>query len=75
MRGAAMQCPKCGGRAYVYATKPAGTLKQRYRQCRICGHRFSTWEEIEDRELRGYESSKKAPAPDLFETANTSKAS
>ena len=66
-----MQCPKCNGRAYVYATKPAGTLKQRYRQCRICGHRFSTWEEIEDRELRGYETSngskKERQAPDLFE--------
>jgi transcriptional regulator NrdR family protein len=65
-----MQCPKCAARAYVYATKPAGTLKQRYRQCRICGHRFSTWEEIEDRELRGYESGKGKPksgkAPDLF---------
>lgn len=70
-----MQCPKCSSRAYVYATKPAGTLKQRYRQCRICGHRFSTWEEIEDRELRGYERSKKAPAPSLFETSDTSKAS
>ena len=61
-----MQCPKCNGRAYVYATKPNGTLKQRYRQCCICGHRFSTWEEIEDRELRGYETAKKAQAPDLF---------
>ncbi len=61
-----MQCPKCNARAYVYATKPAGTLKQRYRQCRICGHRFSTWEEIENRELRGYESNKKPLKADLF---------
>ncbi len=60
-----MQCPKCAGRAYVYATKPAGTLKQRYRQCRICGHRFSTWEEAEDRDLRGYETKPKGGT--LFE--------
>lgn len=65
-----MQCPKCGGRAYVYATKPAGTQKQRYRQCRICGYRFSTWEEIEDRELRSYETGKGAAEPDLFEAAD-----
>lgn len=68
-----MQCPKCGSRAYVYATKPAGTQKQRYRQCRICGHRFSTWEEIEKRELRGYESAKKAQAPDLLAISNGEK--
>lgn len=58
-----MQCPKCGSRAYVYATKPAGTQKQRYRECRICGHRFSTWEEIEQRPLRKY---KKDATADLF---------
>lgn len=53
-----MQCPKCGGRGYCYATKPSGTVKQRYRQCRICGHRFSTWEEIEGRTLRKYEKNR-----------------
>lgn len=61
-----MQCPKCGGRAPCYATKPAGTLKQRYRQCGLCGHQFSTWEEVEDRELRGYETKPKAIEQDLF---------
>lgn len=70
-----MQCPKCSSRAYVYATKPAGTLKQRYRQCRICGHRFSTWEEIEDRDLRGYERTKPkvegGKDPDLFALNDT----
>lgn len=70
-----MQCPKCNGRGYCYATKPAGTVKQRYRQCRICGHRFSTWEEIEDRELRGYETKKIAKAPDLFALTDNTKAS
>lgn len=49
-----MQCPKCGGRALCYATKPVGMLKQRYRKCQICGHRFSTWEEAETRDLRSY---------------------
>jgi len=58
-----MQCPKCGGRGRCYATKPAGEVKQRYRKCQICGHRFSTWEEIEDRDLRKYEKKK---LPDLF---------
>jgi len=66
-----MQCPKCGGRGYCYATKPNGTVKQRYRQCRICGHRFSTWEEIENRDLRGYET--KPQEQDLF-AANHQKA-
>ena len=64
-----MQCPKCGSRAYVYATKPHGETKQRYRQCRICGHRFSTWEEIEKRDLRGYE--KGTGDADLFAKKDT----
>ncbi|MGD9918582.1 MAG: ogr/Delta-like zinc finger family protein [Paenirhodobacter sp.] len=59
-----MQCPKCGGRGYVYATKPNGQVKQRYRQCRICGHRFVTWEEVEDREIRSF---KKTAPRGLFE--------
>lgn len=61
-----MQCPECGGRGYVYATKPEGSVKQRYRQCRICGHRFSTWEEIEDRKLRPYRGRREAGSEDLF---------
>lgn len=59
-----MQCPKCGGRGYCYATKPLGKVKQRYRECRICGHRLSTWEEPEDRELRKY--TPKAKQGELF---------
>ena len=66
-----MQCPKCGGRGYCYATKPTETVRQRYRECRMCGHRFSTWEEIDGRELRGYET--KPPPADLF-GKNTEKA-
>lgn len=66
-----MQCPKCGGRAHCYATKPTGTLKQRYRRCQICGHKFSTWEEVESRQLRSYEKSK---APDMFDNKNDGKA-
>lgn len=58
-----MQCPKCGGGARCYATKPNGILKQRYRRCLICGHKFSTWEEIEDREIRQYNTDK---GRDLF---------
>lgn len=63
-----MQCPECGSRAYVYATKPHGETKQRYRECRICGHRFSTWEEIERRALRGYE---RRAQPSLFANDET----
>lgn len=47
----------------VYGTKPHGETKQRYRKCRICGHRFSTWEEIEDRPIRAYKARETA---DLF---------
>ena len=61
-----MQCPKCGGRGYCYATKPAGTVKQRYRECRICGHRFSTWEEAENRTLRRYAKKQTTNQPGLF---------
>lgn len=70
-----MQCPKCGGRGYCYATKPAGTVKQRYRQCRICGHRFSTWEEIEDRDLRSYERRQKPAEQSLFDVIEKKEAS
>lgn len=59
-----MQCPKCGGKALVYGGRSHGTVRQRYRKCRICGHRYSTWEEIEDRTLRSYE--KKTEPKDLF---------
>lgn len=69
-----MHCPKCGGRGYCYATKPAGTVKQRYRQCRICGHKFCTWEEIEDRELRGYKAKDKPQVVDLFAVTDGQKA-
>ena len=50
-----MKCPECGGRTICYATKPVGALKQRYRRCPGCGYRFSTWEQIEDRDLRDYD--------------------
>lgn len=63
-----MQCPKCGGRGMCYATKPNGTVKQRYRQCRICGHRFVTWEEVEDRDVRNFKTARKA---DLFGNHDT----
>ncbi len=61
-----MQCPKCGGRGMCYATKPEGTVKQRYRKCRICDHRFTTWEEIDERAVREYEAKPKALTHDLF---------
>ncbi len=64
-----MECPNCGGRGYCYATKPAGTVKQRYRKCRMCGHKFSTWEEVEDRKLRPYRNKQKSL--DLFQTTES----
>lgn len=59
-----MQCPKCGGKGLCYGTKDHGETKQRYRRCRICDHRWSTWEEREDREIRAY--SRKEITHDLF---------
>lgn len=68
-----MQCPKCGGRSRVYATKPHGTQKQRYRQCTMCGHRFSTWEEAEARDLRPFK--RRVTEPDLFGNTGEKEAS
>ena len=34
--------------------------------CRICGHRFTTWEEIDPREVRGYQSNKEQKTTDMF---------
>lgn len=59
-----MQCPKCGGKSLVYGGRSHGAVRQRYRRCRICDHRYSTWEEIENRTLRKYE--RKAVRADLF---------
>lgn len=70
-----MQCPKCGGKTLVYGGRSHGEVRQRYRKCRICNHRHTTWEEIEDRELRGYETKKIAKAPDLFALTDDAKAS
>ncbi|MFS4437867.1 hypothetical protein ACMA5I_06615 [Paracoccaceae bacterium GXU_MW_L88] len=60
-----MRCPKCNGRGMAYGTKAHGETTQRYRRCRICGHKFSTWEEREDREIREYR--RKDNTPPLFE--------
>ena len=57
-----MECPKCGGFGACYGTKGHGAAKQRYRQCQRCGHKWSSWEEREDREIRAYGPPK--PAPD-----------
>lgn len=53
-----MQCPECGGKSLVYGGRDYGTQRQRYRRCRICNHRFATWEEREDRALRPYKTKK-----------------
>lgn len=60
-----MRCPECGGRSRVYSTRPSDQVKQRYRECRLCGHRFVSWEETDDRSVRSY--TRRAPAQgDLF---------
>ena len=50
-----MRCPECGGHGVVYGGQSVGTSRQRYRRCKTCGHRWSTWEEIEDRAVRPHE--------------------
>ena len=52
-----MECPKCGGFGHCYGTRGYSVGKQRYRKCKECGHRWSSWEEREDRDIRAYGSS------------------
>lgn len=38
-------CPECGCRHHdTYGTKKIGTRVMRYRECRHCGQRFTTYE-------------------------------
>ena len=60
-----MRCPKCGSIGYCYATKDHGSTKQRYRVCRTCGARFTTYEEPQNRAIRKYE--RKKTTGDLFD--------
>lgn len=62
-----MECPKCQAPAKVYTTKPHGSVKQRYRKCSACGHRFATWEEPDGRVIRDYVKAKPEQGPGLFD--------
>ncbi len=60
-----MQCPNCGGRGRVNGTNDYGTTVQRYRRCPICDHRWRTWEEKDDHQVRA-KAGKKIAQNDLF---------
>jgi len=50
------RCPKCEGRAICYKSmQQAGEVK-RYRRCKMCGHRFITYEAKSDLAIREYKS-------------------
>ena len=48
-----MKCTLCGGKVYVVETEPRKhVLVWRRRACRVCGHRFTTYEvSVEDYSL------------------------
>ena len=61
-----MQCPKCGSaRTRVTSTFNHGSVMQRYRLCKTCGHRWKAWEEADPAPVRAKRPST-AQAPDLF---------
>ena len=47
-----MQCPECGGRGRVKGTLDFGATVQRYRRCPLCDHRWRTWEEKDQHQVR-----------------------
>lgn len=60
-----MKCPKCGSPTAVLDTRDKGEWERR-RQCKSCGHRFSTVEIVRD-DLRRIRL--KANAPDNYKIA------
>ena len=61
-----MQCPKCGGRGRVTCTLKHETAVQRYRRCKMCDHRWKTWEEKDPAKVRARKSSARRQENDLF---------
>lgn len=49
-----MQCPECGGKGRVTSTFNHGLTLLRYRQCRLCNHKWKAWEEIDPNAVRKY---------------------
>lgn len=48
-----MKCPLCGKDSQVVESRPSedGSTIRRRRMCKVCGHRFTTYERLEDRPL------------------------
>ena len=40
-----MRCPNCQCDSVVYGTAQVGAVRQRYRLCRDCGHRWKSYED------------------------------
>lgn len=60
-----MDCPVCGKYGKTYASKPLGAVKIRYRQCEGCGHKYRTFEEIDDNPVvRGHKKIPRYPLVD-----------
>lgn len=61
-----MQCPDCGSvQTRVTSTFNHGVVMQRYRLCKLCGHRWKSWEEADKAPVRAKKSAATA-TPDLF---------
>lgn len=61
-----MQCPECGSpKTRVTSTFNHGAVMQRYRRCKLCGHRWKAWEEADKTPVRAKKSNA-AKGPDLF---------
>ena len=46
-----MQCPRCEKRTEVLRTTPGAAITKRRRECKTCGHRFSTTEVANDAQV------------------------
>jgi transcriptional regulator NrdR family protein len=51
IEGKGMPCPQCGGKTRTVDSRTSDSNVRRRRQCKDCGHRFST-RELEDGSLQ-----------------------
>lgn len=64
-----MQCPECGsGATRVTSTFNHGSVMQRYRLCKMCGHKWKSWEEADKAPVRAKKSGT-GKGPGLFEAS------
>ena len=47
-----MRCPECNGKTRVYRSEPVGEEVERYRACKMCGHRWKTYGPVEGVEVK-----------------------